>query len=59
VHDRFPDQIRLDAAAKHVVAQVERADLLFIDVYDVDLHSCQLSAVSGQLPAISVRAADS
>ena len=49
-HDRLPDQLGVDPSAEHVVAQIERADLLVVVVDDVKLHvHSQLSSCRLQL----------
>src|SRR5690606_41596100 len=36
--DRFPDQVLLDSAAQDIVLELDRADLLVVCVYNVQLH---------------------
>src|SRR5205809_6529749 len=38
VDHRFPDQIRLDAAAKDIVLELDRANRFLVAVYHVNLH---------------------
>src|SRR5262249_27579250 len=48
--DGFPDEIRLDAPAEHLVVEVQAADGFLVCVYYIDLHGLLLSVLAGPHP---------